>query len=191
MFTYKQMQQFFKTCQKYEISQAKGFSSTFGVSLEKLPAVPGVSGDYMVMKKLHRKMHTLQFPMGSVIEFKDDKASTKTGNLYIEFRQTSDNWFTSQKSGILLAIDHGHKVVIRSGTDNYIMKTLKEYETLVSHSHRTITTRQNANGNRRGCFTNGYLVKIKFAKEQLSCYTTPVDDFSSIIQNDDTPPVSP
>lgn len=157
------MQAFFASNKPDEIMQASQFSQEFSVKMETLPQGPGTSGDYIIVQSKNP-----DYPLNTVIEFKNDKSSQRTGNLYLEYEQTSDNWFT----GIELAISHGQIAVIRSGQENFIIKNHKEHAELVSRKHRTITTKAGANGNRCGCYTRGHLVKIKHARTLLDSFTT-------------------
>ena len=69
-----------------EFLQATQFEQFHKVKLKQLPGVPGKSGDYIVVESDNK-----EYPIDRVIEFKEDKMSVKTGNLYIEFQQTINN----------------------------------------------------------------------------------------------------
>ena len=165
------MQAFFDLCKRDEIRQAHDFSNEFQVELTKLPDVAGTSGDYEVTNGT-----CPQFPTGTVVEFKYDVSSKKTGNVFVEFQQTSDNWFQSRTSGIKLAMENNQIGVISvptrvgNGCDNYIIKNMAEYDSLVQNSHRTITTRACINGNHRGCYARGHLVRLSILEKLVESF---------------------
>ena len=162
------MQAFFDKCRKTEVAQAEEFSRQFDVTLEKLPNIPGESGDYVVTKGSYPK-----FPEGTIIEFKFDKTSLKTGNIFLEFEQTRDCWFSTKESGIKKALSQNQIVVItiptNTGSGSYLLKDITDYDMLVASSHRTCTTRSGSNGNHNGCYTRGHLVCVKYL-EPLESY---------------------
>ena len=151
------MQQYFKDHKTIESIQAAGFENHFNVALKELPPKAGCAGDYEIVESGGR------FPVGTIIEFKIDKMSKKTGRVYIEFEQTRDNFFTSKSSGVKLALEEGQIVVFtcpnadRSYT-NYVIETLEDYRTLETKSIRTVATRQNVNFNPNGVRSRGFIV---------------------------------
>ena len=159
------MQSFFTENSVIEGVQANDFGARFQLTLLKLPNVGGTAGDYRVISST-----STEFPHSTVIEFKNDKRSVRTKNLYLEFRQTRDCFFTFKRSGIALAIKQGQIVVIKSGIENFIIRTLAEYKKLLEKSHMSAKTRAEINGNSNGCFTEGHLVKLIFARNILDSY---------------------
>lgn len=159
------MQSFFALNKIDETEQARDFSKTFNVLIEKMPDIPGNSGDYIIVQTRNK-----DYPLNTVIEFKNDKASKRTGNMYVEFEQTCDNWFTSKTSGIKLAIKNGQIVVIKSATENFIIRNHTEYTELTWGKHDTLTTRSGSNGNSNGCYTRGHLVSLVHARTILDSF---------------------
>ena len=70
------MQRFFSLNKIDETQQAKDFSETFHVMMEKLPDIPGTSGDYIIVFTKNN-----DYPLNTILEFKNDKSSVRTGNL--------------------------------------------------------------------------------------------------------------
>lgn len=159
------MQRFFELNKIDEVEQARVFSNKFDVKMERLPQGPGTSGDYIVVQT-----NNDVYPLSTVVEFKNDKSSQRTGNLFLECEQTSDNWFTRKKSGIALATYQNQLVVIKSGKENFIIRNRDEFAALINKSHRTLTTRSGANGNSHGCYSRGHLVKREHARNLLDSY---------------------
>ena len=169
------MQAFFDLCKRDEIQQAHDFSNQFQVSLSKLPDVAGTSGDYVVMDG-----NAPKYPTGTVIEFKFDKMSKKSGNIFLEFQQTTTNWFQCKSSGVKLAMECDQVVVVSiptrfgNGMEHFLIHNMDEYDRVVQESHRTITTRPQINGSPRGCYTRGHLVKISALEQILESFCSRV-----------------
>ena len=158
------MKSFFKKAKSHEMQQAFELCQHFDIELNPREPKAGTTGDFTVS---HGVSH--QFPVGSVIEFKYDFYSMKSGNIFLEFEQTLDSWFTSKASGVKLALDNGNIVIITipceiagKANKNFILRTHKEYDILVQNSHKTLTTRNHSNGNSNGVFARGHLVKVAF-----------------------------
>ena len=158
------MKSFFEKSKKHEMQQAFELCQQFDIELKQIEPIPGTTGDFTVSHGV-----SPQFPVGSIVEFKYDFYSMKSGNVFLEFEQTRDGWFTSKASGVKLAIDNGNIVIITipceiagKTTKNFILRTHKEYNALVQNSHRVNTTRRNSNGNSNGVFSRGHLVKVAF-----------------------------
>ena len=166
------MQRHFGLSEIDERRQAITFSERFEVELEKIPQGPGVCGDYRVTKtseKTKELESSLGYPIiGHLIEFKNDKASKKTGNLFVEFEQTSDGWFSRKPSGHALAISNGCVLVISAGEKTYVFNT-ENFQNLVKGATRDLCTRPGRNGNRPGCYTRAKLVPLKTATG-TACY---------------------
>jgi hypothetical protein len=159
------MKQYFAKCNVFEKRQALDFQENFSCCLSKLPNIPGTTGDFVV--------ETGPAPLqGRVIEFKFDKRSRFSKNIYVEFEQTNDAWFSSKESGIALAIKNGQIVVITCGDLNLIIETATEYQQVIANQTRVVPTRKGSNGNHNGVFSRGYIVPIStlgFLKSFSSC----------------------
>ena len=160
------MQAFFASNKPDESEQARQFCAHFHVVLKKLQDVGGRSGDYRVVS-----LNSLEFPLSTVIEFKNDKRSLRTKNLYLEYKQTIDGGFTTKTSGIELAVQQGDVCIIKSGAENFILRSKEEYKQLLEKSHGDVRTGKEINGNLKGCFTNGYLVKLTHVRKILPSYS--------------------
>jgi len=167
------MQSHFGLSEIDERAQAVSFSSRFGVQMSKIPQGPGVCGDYVVTETSHDTSElevALGHPLlGKLIEFKNDKASLKTGNFYIEFEQTGNGWFTSKPSGHAKAIEMGCILVISSGANTYIFNE-NSFPNLLQRSTRELTTRAGRNGNPPGVHTRAKIVPVKHGKSTASYY---------------------
>lgn len=159
------MLKYLKVCNLAEKKQATIFSKTFDVKLEKLPNMAGTSGDFIVVYSKNEDC-----PVNTVVEFKNDSAAKRTGNVFLEIEQTSDNWFTTKCSGVALAVKKGQLVVITCGEENFLLKTIAQFDELVSMKHTTRTTKSGRNGNPNGCFTKGHLVKLGHVRNILEWY---------------------
>ena len=148
------MKQHFAKCNVFEQRQALDFEKKFDCVLSKLPNTPGTSGDFVVEGPA--PFH------GRVIEFKFDRRSALSNNIYVEFEQTSDAWFSSKESGIALAIKNGQTVVLTCGPNktNLIIETESEYRQVIANQIRVVPTRKGCNGNHNGVFSRGYIVPI-------------------------------
>ena len=151
-----------------ERRQADDFAVRFGCDLERVPQGPGVTGDYMVFETGDRTIQLealLGFPiLARRIEFKCDHASVRTKNLYIEYEQTSDAWFSTNPSGHAKAIADGHILIISSGPNTFIFNE-KSFAKLLKGATTVRTNRPRINGNHPGCHTRAKLVPVKVAFE--------------------------
>ena len=83
-----------------EILQAADFESYFGVKLREIPQGPGITGDYSVRESSTKLDSIMGYDcFNQKIEFKYEKMSKKTGNVFCEYEQTSDGGCTFKKSG--------------------------------------------------------------------------------------------
>ena len=101
--------------------------------------------------------------IGQFVEFKFDKACRKTGNLYLEYEQTF-NGSTYLPSGMTLAIDQSKYIVFSVkylGCVHHYVFTSGDMREILTRKLRSVRTRKNINGNRDGCFTNGFLMPVK------------------------------
>ena len=101
--------------------------------------------------------------LGQFVEFKFDKACKKTGNLYLEYEQTF-NGSTFVPSGMTLAVDQSKYIVFSvkyPGCVHHYVFTGQDMRELLTKKMRSVRTRDNANGNRDGCWTNGFLLPVK------------------------------
>jgi hypothetical protein len=98
--------------------------------------------------------------VGEFVEFKFDKACKKTGNLYLEYEQTF-NGTRFIPSGMKLAINQSKYIVFSVkfvGCVHHYIFNRGDMREILTHKMRSVSTRPNANGNRDGCFTKGYLL---------------------------------
>ena len=141
-----------------ETAQAIAFGEKFNCTLTKIKQGPGVTGDYIVSSGNMK---------GKTIEFKDDISGLTTGNFYIEFEQTSDQWFTRKKSGHVLAIERGNLLVISVGKEDFLFDK-DSYARFIQGDWKVRTTRKGRNGNANGVFTRGWLIPIKRGRERCT-----------------------
>lgn len=147
-----------------ERRQIHDFEQHFQCETEALPQTPGVVGDCIVVQ---RDGPDDIVSVGQRIEFKYDRASTRTGNLFIEFRQTSDEWRSYRVSGCRKAILEGCLLVIQTGS-TYLVFDNVSYDELIQKSVCTCETRTGANHNRIGQFAEGYIVPTTAAYQCCS-----------------------
>mgnify|MGYP000657433047 CR=1 FL=1 len=85
------MNAFFKECEIVEHRQADDFKHRFGVDLERVPQGINVVGDFFVLAATDftrpLEIAIEDSLVGRRIEFKNDRASVNTGNLFLEFEQ--------------------------------------------------------------------------------------------------------
>ena len=149
-----------KSSNTFEIFQANRFEEVFDVDLEKVAQGVGVTGDYTVItanncdNPRYEKIRNSQ-----IVEFKHDKASKKTHNLYLEFAQTLDGFFTSKPSGCDLAIKNGNLLVITTGCQCLVFDE-PHYNKLLEYVTRDVQTKNRSNGNPPGSFTRGHIVPV-------------------------------
>ena len=101
--------------------------------------------------------------IGQFVEFKFDKACKKTGNLFLEYEQTF-NGGTFIPSGMTLAVEQSKYIVFSVkyvGCVHHYVFTNADMRELLTRKMRSVSTRPNANGNRDGCSTNGFLLPVK------------------------------
>ena len=93
---------------------------------------------------------------GKKWEFKYDDASAYTGNYYLEVKQTFDGFKTQVPSGVgLLQADW---YVFGSPAATVFLTNDKIEELVARKDFKFTNTRPNANNNRDGCFSIGWLV---------------------------------
>ena len=169
------MQRHFGLSEIDERAQAVCFRNRFGVELTKIKQGPGVCGDYLVTDTSDSTLEleiALGHPLlGKRIEFKNDKASLKTGNFYVEFEQTGDGWFTRKPSGHAMAIDTGCVLVISSGENTFVFNDVS-FAKLIQHATRDVCTRAGRNGNRPGLHTRAKIVPVKHGGVASYRYST-------------------
>ena len=98
--------------------------------------------------------------VGEFVEFKFDKACRKTGNLYLEYEQTFDGT-NFVPSGMTLAVCQSKYIVFSVkfvGVVHHYVFNSGVMNEILTRKMRSVFTRRNANGNRDGCFTKGYLL---------------------------------
>lgn len=98
------------------------------------------------------------------IEVKNDKASKKYGNIFLEYEQTFDDWKTKKPSGIAVSERQAKLVIIASyvsGKCALIAGSPEEWLKLKGAINcRILTTNPGCNGNRPGCYARGYCIPI-------------------------------
>ena len=159
----------------FEQIQATAFSNLFCVDLEHNEQGPGVCGDFIcsgtsVGDKSNRfALETaLDFSiLGRKVEFKHDKAAERTGRLFLEYEQTSDDWQTKKKSGHEKSILEGNILVITTQGECFVFNKLS-YNALVARTLYKRTTTHRKNGNRPESYTQGRLVSVSAARECAS-----------------------
>ena len=153
-----------KCSTKFEEIQATRFEEVFDVDLHKIEQGIGVTGDYKITRSHSCENRWYEKIRNSpIVEFKHDKASTKTNNLYLEFAQTLDGFFTTHSSGCDLAIKNGNLLVITTGTQCLVFDE-PHYQKLLEYVTRDVQTKNWSNGNPAGSFTKGHLVSVRNAE---------------------------
>ena len=137
------------------------FEAHTGVTLQDIPQGPGIVGDSVVTVSANPL-----YPVGLRVEFKDDKASAKYNNLYLETHQTIDGWFTTKESGHLKAANEDCLVVIRTIGEVFVFNPAQVHE-IIALAHRTSQTGDNVNGNANGCFTKAALTKRYICRKHV------------------------
>ena len=149
-----------------EAYQAKWFETHFKCTLKYVDNQRvGTAKDYEIVA-LGDDSPLGVADLGQFVEFKFDKACRKTGNLYLEYEQTFGSTFIP--SGMTLAVDQSKYIVFSvkySGCVHYYVFTSENMRALLKRKMRSISTRPNVNGNRDGCFTNGYLLPAHTVSE--------------------------
>ena len=176
------MNEFFKECEIVEHKQADDFKHRFAVDLERIPQGINVVGDFFVLaaSDFTRPLEIAieDSLVGRRIEFKNDRASVKTGNLFLEFEQTLDGWHSKKISGSHKAILDDCILVVTSGTTCFVFNS-NAYFRLIAHKTDVRTTRKRINGNTNGSFTRGMLIPLKFAVEE-ACFTYDMAEKSTL-----------
>ena len=167
---------------KMEAGQAVWFENEFRCILEQVKNQRvGTGKDYKITS-LCLDSALPKSDLNKFIEFKFDKACRKTGNLYLEYEQTFDFGVKYQPSGMILAIEQSKFIVFSVkyiGCIHHYVFTGEEMRELLKRKMRSVRTRDNANGNRDGCWTNGFLmpvksIPVKFRQiERISGHTSP------------------
>ena len=101
----------------HETLQSTIVENKFNIILESIKQGPGVVGDYKI--KQNSVAFQTMFPNIEVIELKHDKTSVAYNSFFCEYEQTSDGWFTTNKSGHLKAVNEGCLLIIQSGSCFY------------------------------------------------------------------------
>ncbi len=100
-------------------------------------------------------MHT-----GKRYELKEDRAAAKTGNVFIELRQTFDNGHVWSDSGFNLSRKQADVFVIKLGSQ-YVFLDIDSAERVVRGvDTQPRMTREGKNGNSPGRFSLGVLVPV-------------------------------
>ena len=146
-----------------EAAQAVWFENEFRCILELVKNQRvGTGKDYKITSCLDSLLDDSD--LHQFIEFKFDKSCRKTGNLYLEYEQTFDFGVNYQPSGMILAIEQSKYIVFSvkySGCIHHYVFTSEDMRELLTRKMRSVRTRDNANGNRDGCWTNGFLLPVK------------------------------
>ena len=150
-----------------EILQAADFETHFAVKLREIPQGPGVTGDYVVRESSTKLDEIMGEPcLNKRIEFKYEKMSNKTGNVFCEFRQTSDAGCTFKKSGWLKAIDDGCILCVQLHANRecpYLLFDEAAFEVLLNSAFRQTRTTRCSNGNPLTLHQWGHLIKTHLA----------------------------
>ena len=144
-----------------EISQSKWFQSHFNCTLERITHQRmGCATDFKITQ-IRSPSKLDASVLHGFVEFKFDKASKRTGNLYLETRQTIDFGHSYRPSGINLAVDQSTFIVFsvpdHTQTCHY-MFTSVEMQELLNRKLRVVRTANCRNGNLPGVWTYGKLL---------------------------------
>ena len=152
-----------------EILQAADFESYFGVKLREIPQGPGITGDYWVRESSTYLDSIMGEPcFNKRIEFKYEKKSSQTGNVFCEYEQTSDGGCTFKKSGWVKAIDDGCILVVQlhtNGESPYLLFNEETFAVLLKAAFRQTRTTRCSNGNPVTLHQMGHLIKVPRAIE--------------------------
>ena len=146
------------SCKEAEKRQREGLERHAGIRLEPVRQGAGVVGDCRVVESVNPL-----YPYGLVLEMKDDRASARTGNFYLETQYTRDYWTSSVQSGVAKACQKGCAIVLQSGVHNYVIPANVGLE-ILERGGRFVSTREGVNGNYSGQFTRGLLVPLNTVK---------------------------
>ena len=115
------MKQYFAKCNVFEKRQALDFQENFSCLLTKLPNIPGTTGDFLV--------ETGPAPLqGRVIEFKFDKRSRFSKNIYVEFEEGSGDVPPEYElKGVFLYVNK-YRITGDNNMVNYRMRKISEIQ---------------------------------------------------------------
>ena len=102
------------------------------------------------------------------VEMKFDYRAKRSGNLYLETRQTFDYGENYQRSGMNLAVEQSFFIVFSVRFFNHVAHfvfTAPQMQEILTRPMRLVGTGDNANGNRTGCWTYGYLLPVRSIQE--------------------------
>ena len=142
------------SCRGAEELQRDALERHAGITLEPIKQGAGVCGDARVTHS-----ENPFYPVGTKIEFKNDKRSMKTGNFFLEHSYTRDSWCSQVVSGALKAANEGCVLVLQCGVHNYVLAP-EQVQDLIAKGGRTVGTGCGVNGNLPGLFTRGLLVRV-------------------------------
>ena len=158
-------------CNRDEQRQSCFFSNRFGLALIKLPQGPRICGDYKIYitsEATAELEDALGFNiLGRMVEFKNDSASKRTKNLFIEFKATSDGWEHSYKSGHVKGVDEGCILVISSGAECFVFNQI-DFARFLLFTKRERCTTFRKNGNQPLSFTKGKIISVEDARSCAS-----------------------
>ena len=100
---------------------------------------------------------------GAGVELKFDWDSIRTGNHYLEFAQTSDNWASTRPSGFALSEHQADYWCVINEAWLWLLRCdeLGAFLRERRSSLRTIETRSRINGNQPGQFSRAYLLPLQ------------------------------
>ena len=154
----------FEASKIHEIKQSEDFSKHFGVTLEEIPQEAGVTGDYLVSissKKLDNIMGCSC--KNKRIEFKNEKASKRTGNVFCEYQQTTDAGCCYKTSGWVKAINQNCILVVQVfhiNTRPYLLFDKETFPRLLEYTFNEVRTTRGSNGNPVQLWQYGHLIKV-------------------------------
>ena len=147
-----------------EARQAVWFQSHFNCILTPVEKQGlGCQRDYTITK-IHNPKKLPVEALNQNIEFKYDKASRGTGNLYLETRQTFDFGNSYHESGMVLAVAQSMYIVFSvphfTETHHYVIPAPLMRE-LLTRKLRAVRTHNTQNGNAPGVWTYGALLPVR------------------------------
>ena len=105
---------------------------------------------------------------GKFVEMKFDYRAKRSGNLYLETRQTFNNGKDYQRSGMTLAVEQSAYIVfsVRYFTHvSHFVFTAAPMKDVLTRKMKEVRTGDNINGNRTGCWTYGSLLPVRTLDE--------------------------
>ena len=150
-----------------EATQARWFEKHFGCVLQ--PVTNQRCGNARDFKIVALSEHTL-IPgcLNCYVECKYDYSAAVTGNLFLEYEQTSDNGCTFQPSGMTLAVKQSKFIMFSvkhaDRIHHYVFTNTQMTCMLGRHKFHKLRRRRTPpgkNGNRPGAYTRGYLLPVK------------------------------